>query len=126
MHTVARLDSSSTCSLRLMSLCIVLSTIAISVAEKEMAMFGKDSGGQKTIDSLIGMGTRIEWNLTFQGGLRIDGTVVGDVKALDGAQGMLVISEHARIEGSVRASHIVVSGAIVGPIYAMELLELQP
>lgn len=89
-------------------------------------MFGKKHGVQTTIDSLIGAGTRIEGNLVFQGGLRIDGTVVGDVCAAAGAQGMLVISEQARVQGTVRAAHIIVSGEIVGPIYATQVLELQP
>jgi cytoskeletal protein CcmA (bactofilin family) len=89
-------------------------------------MFGKKPGVQKTIDSLIGAGTQIEGSLSFQGGLRIDGTVIGDVCAAEGAQGMLVISEQASIRGTVRAAHIVVSGEITGPIYATEVLELQP
>ncbi len=30
---------------------------------------------------------------------------------------MLVISEHARIEGEVSAEHVVVDGYIAGPVY---------
>ena len=39
---------------------------------------------------------------------------------------MLVISEQASVEGEVRAEHVVVDGAITGPVYCSELLELQP
>jgi cytoskeletal protein CcmA (bactofilin family) len=36
-----------------------------------------------------------------------------------------VISEHARIEGEVRVSHVVINGAVTGPVGANDHLELQ-
>ncbi len=87
-------------------------------------MFGHKT--KNTIDSLIGMSTRIEGNLHFKGGLRIDGIVNGNVIADPAEPSMLVISEHARVEGEVRVAHLVVNGEIVGPVYSSELLELQP
>lgn len=87
-------------------------------------MFGSKS--KSTIDSLIGLSTRIEGDLHFKGGLRIDGHVRGNVIADPSLASMLVISEHAVIEGEVRAAHLVVNGQINGPVYSYELLELQP
>jgi cytoskeletal protein CcmA (bactofilin family) len=87
-------------------------------------MLGRKNKG--TIDSLIGISTRIEGNVRFQGGLRIDGQVKGNVIAEGEEPCMLVISEHAKVEGEVRAAHVVVNGEIVGPVYSSELLELQP
>jgi cytoskeletal protein CcmA (bactofilin family) len=87
-------------------------------------MLGRKNKG--TIDSLIGISTRIEGNVRFQGGLRIDGQVKGNVVAEGDEPCMLVISEHAKVEGEVRAAHLVVNGEIVGPVYSSELLELQP
>lgn len=87
-------------------------------------MFG--SKNKSTIDSLIGLSTRIEGDLHFKGGLRIDGHVRGNVIADPTLASMLVISEHAMIEGEVRAAHLVVNGQINGPVYSSELLELQP
>ena len=87
-------------------------------------MLGRKNKG--TIDSLIGISTRIEGNVRFQGGLRIDGQVKGNVIAEGDEPCMLVISEHAKVEGEVRAAHLVVNGEIVGPVYSSELLELQP
>ena len=81
---------------------------------------------KSTIDSLIGISTKIEGNVRFQGGLRIDGQVKGNVVAEGDEAGMLVISEHAKVEGEVRAAHLVVNGEIIGPVYSSELLELQP
>ncbi len=80
---------------------------------------------KNTIDSLIGISTKIEGNLHFKGGLRIDGHVKGNVIADPDVSSMLVISEQATIDGEVRAAHIVVNGEINGPVFSSELLELQ-
>jgi cytoskeletal protein CcmA (bactofilin family) len=89
-------------------------------------MFGTKSGAKNTIDSLIGVTTRIEGDIHFVGGLRIDGHVKGNVIADDEQSSMLVISEHARVDGAIVANHLVVNGTITGPVYASDLLELQP
>lgn len=90
-------------------------------------MFGKSKNvkPQNRIDSLIGAGTRVEGNIHFSGGLRIDGEVRGSV-LVDGDQvGTLVISEHARVEGEVVVSHLMVNGTIIGPVHVRDVLELQ-
>lgn len=90
-------------------------------------MFGKKpSKPQNRIDSLIGAGTRIEGNVIFSGGLRIDGEVKGDVVSSTDQPSTVVISEQARIEGEVRVTHMVVNGTISGQVHASEFLELQP
>ena len=89
-------------------------------------MFRKQSNKpQSRIDSLIGVGTRIEGNVTFAGGLRVDGEIVGNVTAADEKASTLVVSEKARIDGEIRVSHLVVNGASNGPVHAAEFLELQ-
>lgn len=89
-------------------------------------MFGKQSSKpQNRIDSLIGAGTRIEGNVSFSGGLRVDGEIIGNVTASGEQPSTLVVSEKARIDGEIRVSHMVVNGAINGPVYAAEFLELQ-
>lgn len=90
-------------------------------------MFGKSDKPNNRIDSLIGAGTVIEGNVVFSGGLRIDGEVRGNVLCSSEEQsGTLVISEHARIDGEVFVSHLVVNGTINGPVRSAEFLELQP
>ena len=92
-----------------------------------MSMFkGNPSKPQSRIDSLIGVGTRIEGNVSFRGGLRIDGEVVGNVTAAADQPSTLVVSEQATINGEIRVSHLVVNGAVAGPILSSEFLELQP
>jgi len=88
-------------------------------------MFGsKSSKPQSRIDTLIGAGTRIEGDLHFVGGLRIDGQVTGNVIAGDGA-GTLVLSEQAAVEGEIRVAHAVINGRVEGPIHGSETVELQ-
>ena len=89
-------------------------------------MFGakKGSAPQSSIDSLIGAGTRIEGNVNFSGGLRVDGEVRGNISCSNGAQGTLVISEKASVEGAVTVGHVVVNGTVIGPVCASESLEL--
>lgn len=87
-------------------------------------MFGKKT--TSTIDTLIGAATRVEGDIHFKGGLRIDGQVRGNVIAEPGSSGMLVISENARVEGAVRGAHMVINGEIIGAVDSSALLELQP
>ena len=87
-------------------------------------MFGKKA--QPPIKSLIAHGTRVDGTLIFTEGLRIDGEVVGDVRAATEEPSMLVISEAATVQGTVHADHVIVNGTVRGPVHAAELLELQP
>lgn len=91
-------------------------------------MFGKKNESKPVgrIDSLIGAGTRIEGSVNFTGGLRIDGEVKGSILAAEGASSsMLVLSEHARIEGAVNVAHLVTNGTVVGPVVVTQSLEMQ-
>ncbi len=81
---------------------------------------------QSRIDSLIGAGTRIEGNIRFAGGLRIDGEVKGNVEAVDGPSSILVLSEKAFIEGEVTVAHFVANGSVQGSVAVSDTLELQP
>ena len=81
---------------------------------------------QPPIKSLIAHGTRIDGNLSFIDGLRVDGEVNGDIRANDDSRSILVISETARVKGAVFADHVIVNGSITGPVHAFELVELQP
>jgi cytoskeletal protein CcmA (bactofilin family) len=87
-------------------------------------MFGRNA--KTDFDSLVGISTRIEGDLCFTGGLRIDGEVHGNVIGGDSTENIVIVSEHARIEGEVRCATVIVNGYIAGQVYATELLELQP
>lgn len=81
---------------------------------------------QPPIKSLVAQGTRILGDVHFAEGMRIDGEVVGDIRAAAEQPSILVISESARVEGAIHADHVIINGQVVGPVHAAELLELQP
>ena len=60
------------------------------------------------------------------GGLRVDGEVRGNISCESGQEGTLVISEKASVEGAISVGHVVINGAVIGPIFAAESLELLP
>ena len=78
------------------------------------------------MDSLIGAATRVQGNLLFRGGMRIDGEVIGNIVAEAGYPSYLVIAEHARVEGEIRCDHLVVNGEVQGCVFSADLLEIQP
>jgi cytoskeletal protein CcmA (bactofilin family) len=91
-------------------------------------MFGlpkREVAPKLAIQTLIGAETVIRGDISFSGGLRIDGQVIGNVVS-EGEHGMIVVSEAARIEGEVKAAHLVINGTIVGPVQGTRLIELQP
>jgi cytoskeletal protein CcmA (bactofilin family) len=87
-------------------------------------MFGRNAKSE--IDSLIGIAARIEGDLCFSGGLRIDGEVHGKVSASVGVDSVLIVSAPARFAGVGRCANLVVNGFIAGSVHSTELLELQP
>jgi len=88
-------------------------------------MFGK-SNKPSPIDSLIGAGSVIEGDITFSGGLGVDGHVRGNIKATGSKPGTLVLSEIAKVEGEIDVAHVVINGTVAGPVRASEYVELLP
>lgn len=89
--------------------------------------FGKKpSRPQNRIDTLIGADTRVQGDVSFSGGLRVDGQIMGNVSSRGDAPCTLVLSENARIEGRIQVSHVVINGTVIGPVHASEYVELQP
>ncbi|UJP06021.1 MAG: polymer-forming cytoskeletal protein [Nitrosomonas sp.] len=89
-------------------------------------MFGRRKKNQTyhPIDTLIGANTQITGDISFSGGLRIDGHVVGDVTATDEECSTLVLSNEGSIKGNIRAANVVLNGAVIGSIEAYDYLDL--
>ncbi len=87
-------------------------------------MFGKKK--QPPIKSLIAQGSHIAGNLSFTDGLRVDGEIDGNLRSNVDHPSILVVSESAKIQGEIHADHVIINGTVIGPVYASELLELQP
>lgn len=88
-------------------------------------IFQKASKPQNRIDTLVGAGTTITGDITFSGGLRVDGEINGNVRGSGDGPTTLVISEHAKVAGEIAVSHVVINGTVNGPVLSSEFLELQ-
>jgi cytoskeletal protein CcmA (bactofilin family) len=89
-------------------------------------MFKREPKPDATIDSLISAPTRIQGDVQFSGGLHLEGSVTGSVKANAGANTRLVIGEAAVIEGSVEAQVVDLHGTVRGDIVAATRITLGP
>jgi cytoskeletal protein CcmA (bactofilin family) len=87
-------------------------------------MFGQQK--QPPIKSLIASGTVITGDIAFADGLRVDGHIHGNLTASKDTPSLLVVSESAVIMGEIDADHVIINGAVQGPVRANQLLELQP
>ena len=85
----------------------------------------KKHAPQKRIDCLIGAGTVVQGDISFSGGLRIDGRVEGNLTASSEGSATLVVSEQARVDGDIKVSHVVINGSVNGQVTAKDYLELQ-
>jgi len=79
-----------------------------------------------TIDTLIGVTTEMKGDISFSGGLRIDGKVKGNITARSDDNSTLVLSENAMVTGDVSVPHMIINGKIKGNVHSAERLELQP
>ena len=87
--------------------------------------FKKANKIDSRIDTLVGAETRIEGDLHFSGGLRVDGAIRGSVAEQNGSPSTLILSEHGKIEGAVTAAKIVLNGKVIGPVRSSHFIELQ-
>ncbi|MCX4188003.1 bactofilin family protein [Methylophaga sp. OBS4] len=93
-------------------------------------MFKKDkpkkSKSTNRIDTLIGRHTHIKGDINFSGGLRIDGSIAGNINATEDDTSLLTLSDHGNIEGEVRVPNVIINGQVTGNVYASQHVELAP
>ena len=73
-----------------------------------------------SINTLIGSGSFVKGDLKVNGFIRIDGDIDGNLET----DGNVIISEHARFNGNVKAKSVIVGGIIMGDITAKESVKL--
>jgi len=86
-------------------------------------MFNRDTK-QARIDTLIGKASRVHGDLEFTGGLHLDGSIAGNVRADPSEGSSLSISETGSIEGNVEADNVMLNGTVRGDILARERVVL--
>jgi cytoskeletal protein CcmA (bactofilin family) len=102
-----------------------------------MALFGKDemvrpagptapvrpvetSHNEESVQAHLGKGSRVEGKLTFEGSVRIDGHVEGEIEA----HAAVIIGDSAIINAQIQAETVVVKGKVTGDITARKRVEL--
>jgi cytoskeletal protein CcmA (bactofilin family) len=69
--------------------------------------------------------TCVRGDVTFAGGLRIDGRVEGNVQSNPESKGLLVLSEKGVVVGTVKVHDAVINGHVEGDLEVEHFLELQ-
>jgi cytoskeletal protein CcmA (bactofilin family) len=79
-------------------------------AEREMAK----------INTVIGLGTVVDGNLTTKETTRIDGTVNGDIKS----DGNIIVGDNGSVQGSITAHSVFVSGKVNGNVTVKDKIDI--
>lgn len=92
----------------------------------EAEMFERDRNRSEASDmsgtnAFLGKGTRVTGKLTFEGPVRIEGQVEGEITARD----TLTIGEGADVKAQITGNSIVIHGRVTGDVKANKRLEIQ-
>lgn len=77
-----------------------------------------------TVDTLIGKQTEIQGDVTFSGGLHVDGTIRGSVQGSPNQAAALSVSESGAIHGNVIVPNVILNGSIWGDVHTSERIVL--
>ena len=72
------------------------------------------------INTLLGRGASFEGKLTFEGTVRVDGKLKGEVFSDD----VLIVGEGAYVEAEIDIGEIIIQGTVVGNIRAKRAIEI--
>ncbi|MBS0422390.1 MAG: polymer-forming cytoskeletal protein [Proteobacteria bacterium] len=86
-------------------------------------MFSRDNK-QARIDTLLGKASRVHGDMEFAGGLHLDGTIAGNLRADPVEGSSLSVSETGFIDGNVEVGNLMLNGAVRGDIVARGRLVL--
>ena len=76
------------------------------------------------IDTLIGQSIVINGDVKFDGGLHLDGKIIGNAIAENNGSSIFIVSDKGRVEGDISVSYAIINGEVTGNVYASEKLEL--
>lgn len=76
------------------------------------------------IDTLVGSGTQLHGDVSFRGGLHVDGVIQGNVMAQPESEATLSVSDSGVIEGMVSVPNVFLNGRVNGDVIAAQRLEL--
>ena len=79
---------------------------------------------KETFGSIIGADLEIFGSLLATKSLRIDGTVVGDIKTKAGADVCIALGKSGLVQGNISGVRVLVAGRVEGNVLATERVEL--
>jgi cytoskeletal protein CcmA (bactofilin family) len=71
--------------------------------------------------TILGKGSRVEGKLTFDGSVRLDGEIEGEIDA----QESVLIGESAVVSAQIRANTVIIKGEVSGDVTARKRVELR-
>ena len=81
----------------------------------------RDLTGLTEIQALLGRGTRFEGLLTFEGRVRVDGDLKGEVRS----DGLLVLGDGCNVDAIIEVGTLIIRGGTVrGSVVARDLIEV--
>jgi len=86
-------------------------------------VFGKDKGNESGI-TLIANNCELLGDVHFSDHLLVNGTVKGNIHALEGTKAIVTISEKGSVEGDIRVPNVIVNGKVCGDIHCDKHIEL--
>jgi cytoskeletal protein CcmA (bactofilin family) len=78
----------------------------------------------ESFDTVIGKSTTIHGRVVAETGLRIDGTVIGDIEAHHAIGISIALGRAGKVQGDIHADRVLIAGQVDGNIYASERVEL--
>ena len=84
-------------------------------------MTERETGDMGGTSAFLGKGSRVTGKLVFEGSVRIEGYVEGEITAQDA----LVIGESAVVNAQVNGTSIIIHGKVTGDVTAQKRLEIQ-
>src|SRR5262245_33304445 len=96
----------------------------LSPAPREVEMVQRDAAQHDEVagtSAFLGKGTRVTGKLLFEGTVRIEGQVEGEITAQD----TLVVGEGAVLNAQIIGTAVVVHGRVTGDITARKRLEIR-
>ncbi len=87
-----------------------------SVPENE-----KVDGADGEVQAYLGKGSRVSGKLNFEGTVRVDGQVEGEISAQD----TLIVGERAVITAQINGTTVVIRGKVTGDIHARKRVEIR-
>lgn len=89
------------------------------IGSKKEAYQGSQ-GSAENMNALLGEGSEFEGKLNFQGVVRVDGVIKGEITSKD----KLIIGEKAKVEAEISVGTAIISGEVKGNITASQRLEI--